>query len=218
MHAILASRRFLDRLTRWVAIVGFCGLVAVSLLTMVDGLSRHLGLPRITGFTDFSQVFFAVIIASCFPSGCSETINITITFVGKAFGRRGDGAYSTPSVRWSLSAFFVFVDLAVPRLYDRRVESGRTTRTILMAAGAMVVVHLRWLIALTVRSNRGGGGGLGHRQPAFAEAIAGRTMSTSTSILAGEHHEDGRSSPSDRSTFSEVAPGPVDSERAERRR
>lgn len=209
MHAILASRRFLDRLTRWVAIVGFCGLVAVSLLTMVDGLSRHLALPRITGFTDFSQVFFAVIIASCFPIGLLRNQNITITFVGKAFGRRGEAMLNAFGALVTF-AFFVFVAWQFLAYTIDVTESGRTTRTILMPLApwwwiTSVVIAATVPVQAWVTVAR------------FAEAIGGRHYVYEHIDSAGEHHEEGVVA-SDPIDFSEVAPAPVESEERERRR
>ncbi|MEQ9812794.1 MAG: TRAP transporter small permease subunit [Azospirillaceae bacterium] len=128
---LLDSRGFLDRMTRWVAIVGFCALVAVSVLTMVDGTSRYIGLPRITGFTDMGQVFFAVIIACCFPIGLLRNQNVTITFVGKALGRRGNAVLNFFGALITF-AFFVFVAYQFFVYTIDVTETGRTTRTILM--------------------------------------------------------------------------------------
>jgi len=128
---LLDSRGFLDRLTRWVAIIGFCALVAVSVLTMVDGTSRYVGLPRITGFTDMGQVFFAVIIACCFPIGLLRNQNVTITFVGKALGSRGNAVLNAFGA-FVTFAFFVFVAYQFFAYTIEVTEAGRTTRTILM--------------------------------------------------------------------------------------
>ena len=63
------QRDRLDGLTRRVAAIGFTGLVAMAVLTMFDASMRYLGLPRIPGFSDFGEVIYAVVIASCFPAG-----------------------------------------------------------------------------------------------------------------------------------------------------
>lgn len=209
MHAILASRRFLDRLTRWVAIVGFCGLVAVSLLTMVDGLSRHVGLPRITGFTDFSQVFFAVIIASCFPIGLLRNQNITITFVGKALGRRGEAVLNAFGALVTF-AFFVFVAWQFLVYTIDVTESGRTTRTILMPLAPWWWITSAVILATVpvqawVTAAR------------FAEAIGGRHYVYEHIDSADEHHEEGVVA-ADPIDFSEVGPAPVETEEREHRR
>ena len=83
----LKSRRLSDYL-RVVACIGFTGLVILSLLTMVDGVSRWLALPRIPGFLDISQVVYAIVITSCFPALLIRDHNVTIRFLGKAVGGR----------------------------------------------------------------------------------------------------------------------------------
>lgn len=208
MHAILASRRFLDRLTRWVAIVGFCGLVAVSLLTMVDGLSRHLGLPRITGFTDFGQVFFAVIIACCFPIGLLRNQNVTITFLGKALGKRAEAVLNAFGALITL-AFFIFVAWQFFLFTVDVTESGRTTRTILMPLApwwwvTSVIITTTVPVQAWVTVAR------------FAEVASGRHYVYEHIDSQDEHHEEGVVA-SDPIDFSEVAPPPVETDEKERR-
>ena len=83
----LTSRR-LSGYLRVVACIGFTGLVILSLLTMVDGVSRWLALPRIPGFLDISEVVYAIVITSCFPALLIRDHNVTIRFLGKAVGGR----------------------------------------------------------------------------------------------------------------------------------
>ncbi|MBT3553464.1 MAG: TRAP transporter small permease subunit [Rhodospirillaceae bacterium] len=83
----LKSRR-LSGYLRVVACIGFTGLVILSLLTMVDGVSRWLSLPRIPGFLDISEVVYAIVITSCFPALLIRDHNVTIRFLGKAVGGR----------------------------------------------------------------------------------------------------------------------------------
>lgn len=81
-------RRFLDGVTRRIAVIGFGGLVLMAVLTMADALLRWLGLPRIPGFGDYGEVVFALVIATCFPAGLLQGNNITIRFVGRGIGPR----------------------------------------------------------------------------------------------------------------------------------
>lgn len=83
----LRSRR-LSGYLRLVACIGFTGLVILSMLTMVDGVSRWLALPRLPGFHDISEVVYAIVITSCFPSLLLRDQNVTIRFFGKAVGGR----------------------------------------------------------------------------------------------------------------------------------
>ena len=81
------SRR-LSNFLRIVACIGFTGLVILSLLTMVDGVSRWLTLPRIPGFLDISEICYAIVITACFPALLIRDHNVTIRFLGKAVGGR----------------------------------------------------------------------------------------------------------------------------------
>ena len=100
----------LARLTHWVVVIGFTGLVVIGLLTMVDAVARHLHLTRIPGFGDLGEVVFAIVIASCFPAGLRNDQNIRITLVGDKL---------TPGLRpWfevlqSLLTLVVFAAIAV---------------------------------------------------------------------------------------------------------
>jgi len=129
VDALVRQRTLLDRTTRAVAIVGFVGLVAIGALTMVDALSRHLGLPRIPGFDDYGEVAFAIIIASCFPAGLLHNQNITIGYLGRAFGRRGEAILDTFGALITL-CFFAFVAVQFVEMTQKMQTAGRTTSTL----------------------------------------------------------------------------------------
>ncbi len=86
MSALDRQERQLDRWTRRIATIGFSGLVIIAVLTMADSMARYLWLPRIPGFSDFNQVIFAIVIATCFPAGLLRSNNISIRFLGSALG------------------------------------------------------------------------------------------------------------------------------------
>ncbi len=88
MDSFTLKGRRLSGYLRLVVCIGFTGLVIMSLLTMVDGVSRWLALPRIPGFTDISEVVYAIVIASCFPALLLRDQNVVIRFLGKAVGGR----------------------------------------------------------------------------------------------------------------------------------
>ena len=88
MDQFETTSRRLSEYLKLVACVGFTGLVAVALLTMVDGLGRWLALPRIPGFNDYAQISYAIVISSCFPSLLLRDQNVTIRFLGRAFKGR----------------------------------------------------------------------------------------------------------------------------------
>jgi len=129
VDVLARQRNLLDRSTRAVAIVGFVGLVAIGALTMVDALSRHLGLPRIPGFDDYGEVAFAIIIASCFPAGLLHNQNITIGYLGRAFGRRGEAVLDTFGALVTL-CFFAFVAVQFVEMTQKMPAAGRTTSTL----------------------------------------------------------------------------------------
>ena len=131
MNDTPTARSRLDSATRFVALAGFSGLVVIGALTMLDGLARQFGLPRLPGFGDITQMFFAIIIASCFPAGLLHNQNIAVTFLGKALGPRANA--------W-LEVFAALVTLAVFALLAYQFflmsidyqETGRVTPTILI--------------------------------------------------------------------------------------
>ena len=88
MDSFTLKGRRLSSYLRLVACIGFTGLVIMSMLTMVDGVSRWLGLPRMPGFTDISEVVYAIVISSCFPALLLRDQNVVIRFLGKAVGGR----------------------------------------------------------------------------------------------------------------------------------
>jgi len=128
-EAALATR--LDLITRSIALIGFGGLVVVAVLTFYDGAARYIGMPRISGFGDYGELVFPVVIASCFPAVLLRQGNVTVRVVGKVVGSRG--------VMW-LEAFAALLTLAFFTviawqfiLFTGGLEAaGRATRTIEM--------------------------------------------------------------------------------------
>ena len=122
----------LDRFTRNVAIVGFCGLVVMALLITWDGFARYLGVPRISGFSDYGEVVFPLVIASCFPAGLLRQTNVTVRVFGTMFGPRANAALELFGAVVTLAFFGVlvwqFIELAA-----QYTTGGRTTRTISLA-------------------------------------------------------------------------------------
>ena len=127
--SLLAER--LDRLTQTVALFGFAGLVCVAILTFYDGSARYLGIPRISGFSDYGELVYPIIIASCFPAGLLRQTNVTVRVLGQLIGARGTAILEAFAAVIVLAFFTVliwqFVELTLK--YD---AAGRTTRTIEM--------------------------------------------------------------------------------------
>ncbi|MCH1610145.1 MAG: hypothetical protein L7S53_02440, partial [Luminiphilus sp.] len=63
--------------THRIALLGFTGLVLIALLTFYDGAARYLDLPRVSGFADFGELLFPIVIASCFPALLIQQKNLT---------------------------------------------------------------------------------------------------------------------------------------------
>ena len=123
----LASK--LDRFTRNVALVGFCGLVVMALLITWDGFARYLGAPRISGFSDYGEVVFPIIIASCFPAGLLRQTNVTVRVFGTMGGFRVNAALELFGAIVTL-VFFGLLVWQFVLLAGQYSDGGRTTRTI----------------------------------------------------------------------------------------
>lgn len=127
MHGSAATR--LDRITQTVALIGFCGLVAMALLIFYDGAARTLSLPRISGFSDYGEVIFPLVIASCFPAGLLRQTNVTVRVIGGLTGPRVNAFLEFLAALVTLAFFAVLVWQFV-NLTAKYSDAGRTTRTI----------------------------------------------------------------------------------------
>lgn len=123
----LANR--LDRITQTVALVGFCGLVVMALLIFYDGTARYLNAPRISGFADYGEVIFPLVIASCFPAGLLRQTNVTVRFAGKLAGARVNAFLEFFAALVTL-VFFAILIWQFVELTAKYGSAGRTTRTI----------------------------------------------------------------------------------------
>lgn len=139
MLNLARQRRWLEKGTDTLALIGFAGLVVICLVTMYDGLARYIGLPRVYGLRDFGEVIFAVLISCCFPIGLLRNQNIAITFLGHGLAKRvGFGP-----TRW-LNLFAAILTLAAfaiiaSAMIDRAAGLGdRTTRTGVMSVAPWV--------------------------------------------------------------------------------
>lgn len=135
----------IDRLTQTVAIIGFLGLVAMALLIFYDGAARYLGVPRISGFSDYGEVVFPIVIASCFPAGLLRQTNVTVRILGKAGGPRLNAVLETFAAAVTL-VFFAVLAWQFVRLTMQYGDGGRTTRTIYIPLAPW------WWITTTIMS------------------------------------------------------------------
>ena len=132
------SALLLDTLTRRLALLGFAGLTLVGLLTFYDGGARFLDLPRVAGFSDYGEVVYSIVIASCFPAVLLRSNNITIRFFGKLLDRYTSGtAGAWVEVFGSLAtlSFFSVLGWQFIELVKDQFNSGRVTGTIEMPTG-----------------------------------------------------------------------------------
>lgn len=132
MDAGLTPARGLDRITRFVALVAFCGLVVMALLITWDGVARYLGSPRISGFSDYGEVVFPLAIASCFPAGLLRQTNVTVRVFGTMGGPRLNAALELFDALVTL-VFFTLLVWQFIHLAGQYHAGGRTTRTIGLA-------------------------------------------------------------------------------------
>lgn len=126
------TARRLDRLTQNVAVIGFCGLVLMALLITWDGAARYLNLPRISGFSDYGEVVFPLVIASCFPAGLLRRTNVTVRVFGTVGGPRVNAAFEAFGAMVTL-VFFSILAWQFLKMTGTFASGGRTTRTIGLA-------------------------------------------------------------------------------------
>lgn len=114
------------QLNRVLALVGFCGLLLMALMTSLDVLARWLLNQPLHGVNDLSAVALAVIIAACLPANLAERQNITVELVGNSVGGRAKACLEA----FGSFATLVFVSLMAWRfvLYSQEIaSSGQTT-------------------------------------------------------------------------------------------
>ncbi len=140
----------LDRLNRQatdathrIALVGFTGLVLIALLTFYDGAARYLDLPRVTGFSDFGELLFPIIIASCFPALLIQQKNLTIRVLGRVTGD-SIAQWADLVAAVAVLIFFTLLALQFVQMTLDFHSAGRTTATI------EIPTALFWMIATSI--------------------------------------------------------------------
>ncbi len=103
----------------------------VAVLTFYDGLARYVGMPRVNGFSDYAQVSYPIVIASCFPALLLRGRNVTIRFLGRALGIRAGAWLETFGSLLTLIFFALVVWQFVLLTADFQANH-RTTPTIEM--------------------------------------------------------------------------------------
>lgn len=74
--------------TRWLALIGFAGLLILAIMTTLDVLMRWLFDNPLHGVNDVSAVVMAVVIASCIPANLEGRKNISVDVLGAMTGPR----------------------------------------------------------------------------------------------------------------------------------
>ena len=129
--------------THSIALLGFTGLVLIALLTFYDGAARYLDLPRVSGFSDFGELLFPIVIASCFPALLIQQKNLTIRVLGRLLG---DGAARWADVGAAVAVliFFLLLGTQFVQMTLDFHSAGRTTATI------EIPTALFWMIATSI--------------------------------------------------------------------
>jgi tripartite ATP-independent transporter DctM subunit len=70
-------------ISRGIALAAVAGMLAISLLTIVDVSLRALINTPIPGFYELAELMMAVIIASCFPAVLATRSSLTVDFLGE---------------------------------------------------------------------------------------------------------------------------------------
>ena len=130
---------FTDR----IAAVGFTGLVMIALLTFYDGAARYLDLPRVTGFSDFGELLFPIVIASCFPALLIQQKNLTIRMLGRLVGDRA-AQWADVAAAVAVLIFFLLLGTQFVQMTLDFHSAGRTTATI------EIPTALFWMIATSI--------------------------------------------------------------------
>ena len=129
--------------THRIALLGFTSLVLIALLTFYDGAARYLDLPRVSGFSDFGELLFPIVIASCFPALLIQQKNLTIRVLGRLVG---DGAARWADVGAAVAVliFFLLLGTQFVQMTLDFHSAGRTTATI------EIPTALFWMIATSI--------------------------------------------------------------------
>ncbi len=113
--------------------------MVVALLTFYDGTARYLGAPRMSGFSDYGELVFPIVVASCFPAGLLRQTNITVRVLGKVIGPRAQMWIEVFAALVTL-AFFCVLVWQFWILTGNYASAGRSTRTIEMSLAPWWIV------------------------------------------------------------------------------
>ncbi|TDI59635.1 MAG: TRAP transporter small permease [Alphaproteobacteria bacterium] len=125
----LASSRWFDPPTRWIAFLGFFGLLIAAAITVTDALLRSLFSAPLYDWADLNQLVYAIVIVACFPAGLLQGHNITIRFLGSALGTRATNWLEAFGALLTL-IFFAFIAWQFVDLTIELQQTNDTTMTV----------------------------------------------------------------------------------------
>ena len=126
----LASSHWFDPPTRWIAFLGFFGLLIAAAITVTDALLRGLFSAPLYDWADLKQLVYAIVIVACFPAGLLQGHNITIRFLGSALGTRATNWLEALGALLTL-IFFAFIAWQFVVLTIELQQTNDTTMTVL---------------------------------------------------------------------------------------
>lgn len=86
---VIRLEHFVREFSKWLALLGLLGLVALALVTIADVMMRWLFASPIDGVSDLYRLIIAVVVASFFPSAFAERSHIAIHFLSAILRTRG---------------------------------------------------------------------------------------------------------------------------------
>jgi TRAP-type C4-dicarboxylate transport system permease small subunit len=92
MMFFMQIERLIIRGARVVGLIGLAGFQALAFIIVLDVLMRWFFNAPIAGVRDAGSLLIAIIMAASFPACCAARGNVSIRFLGKVLGRRGEDA------------------------------------------------------------------------------------------------------------------------------
>ena len=123
-----------SHLSEILALIGFMGLLILTIMTSVDILLRWLAAYPLQGVNDVTAIVIALVIAACLPANLARKQNITVEILGSVLGRRAKAALDAIGGLFTLT----FVMLLAWRfgIYAREITaSGQTTWVLKIPVG-----------------------------------------------------------------------------------
>ncbi len=124
--ALARLDRILRRGARWLALLGFVGLLALAVMMTVDAILRTFFSAPLHGVNDVSAVVMAVVIASCIPANLSDRKNISVEVLGAVLGLWVNDLLRLFSSLMIFAVVFLMAWQFVP-FVDGMYSSGRRT-------------------------------------------------------------------------------------------